>query len=428
MLQTLFYMPWQIGGIPVFGFGLLLAAWVGFSVILLVWLAWRQGFNADTWAYVPLLVLIGTIIWFVLPRLCEPKGLPIRGYGVMLLVAVAAATGLAARRARQFGIDPEIVFGLALWAFVPGIIGARLWYVIQYWPAFDRPTVGATLAEIVNVAQGGLVVYGSLIGAFVGLLIYITRHNLPLLATFDLIAPSLMLGMAIGRVGCLLNGCCYGGICDLPWAVRFPAGSPAHVHQMKEGEAFFHGLTIEDGRQGAAIIDQVEPGSPAQRQGLKSGQRIVSINGREVHTSQQAREELIRAHETGPEEVSVVVQPDQKVYSWPVSGPPRSEPVHPTQIYAAINSLILCLLLLAYDPFRRRDGQLWAMFLTLYPITRFLLEAIRDDEPAMGLFELTRSQYFSLILLACAVALWIYLLRKPPGTAFPTWRQVNGRT
>jgi phosphatidylglycerol:prolipoprotein diacylglycerol transferase len=82
---------------------------------------------------------------------------------------------------------------------------------------------------------------------------------------------------------------------------------------------------------------------------------------------------------------------------------------------------------LAYDPFRRRDGQVWAMFLTLYPVTRFLLEGIRDDEAALGLFELTRSQYFSLVLLACAAALWIYLLRRPPGTTFPTWRPANDR-
>ena len=67
MLQTLFYIPTQVAGMPVFGFGLALAAWTVFSVVLLAWLVWRQGFNADTLSYVPLLVIVAAVIVWVLP-------------------------------------------------------------------------------------------------------------------------------------------------------------------------------------------------------------------------------------------------------------------------------------------------------------------------------------------------------------------------
>ncbi len=158
-----------------FGFGLLLAVWAVASVAMLAWLAWRQGFNADTWGYVPILLLIGAIICWVLPALCEPQGLPIRGYGVMMLLAVIAGTSLAAWRAKRVGLDPDLIFSLAFWMLVPGIIGARAFYVIeywqdQYWPAYteSRRRLAALLAEIVNVAKGGLVVYGAFFGGVAG--------------------------------------------------------------------------------------------------------------------------------------------------------------------------------------------------------------------------------------------------------------------
>ena len=107
-----------------FGPGLLLAVWAVTSVVLLGWLVRRQGFSADTWSYVPILLLIGAIIGWVLPALCERQGLPIRGYGVMMMLAVVAAVSLAAWRAKRRGLDPDLIFSLAFWMLVPGIIGA----------------------------------------------------------------------------------------------------------------------------------------------------------------------------------------------------------------------------------------------------------------------------------------------------------------
>ena len=125
MLQTLFSIPAQIAGIPLFGVGLLLAVWAVASVAILAWLAWRQGFNADTWGYVPVLLLVGAIVRWLLPALCENGGLPIRGYGVMMFLAVVTGTTLAAWRGRRLGIDPDTIFSLAFWMLLPGIVGAR---------------------------------------------------------------------------------------------------------------------------------------------------------------------------------------------------------------------------------------------------------------------------------------------------------------
>jgi len=434
MLQTLFYVPNEvIAGLPVFGRGWLLLAWAIFSVVLLVRLIRKQGPNAEAWGYVPLLVLVGAAIWLLLPRLCEPipgrggvVGLPIRGYGVMLLVAVAAAVAMAAWRGRRLGIDPELIFTLAFWGFVPGIIGARVFYVIEYWPDFQEETLRDTLVAIINVTQGGLVVYGSVIGGTLGFLAFIYKYKMPPLATLDLMTPSFLLGMAIGRIGCLLNGCCFGATCDLPWAVTFPAGSPAYRYQVQHGQMFLQGLKIAGDPLAEPVITEVRAGSPAEQQGLKPGERIASINGLLIVTAEQARAELMRAQ--GSEtEIAVRTAGSRSAARWPVAGPPpRSEPVHPTQVYSSLNGLVLCLFLLAYAPFRRRDGEVWAMFLTLYPITRFLLEILRTDEPGLCGTGLTISQVVSLLLLLCAAAFWVHVLRKPPGTAFARYDEKSG--
>ena len=106
MLQTLFHIPREIAGFPVFGFGLALGVWVLFGLVLLARLVRRQGLNADTWSYVPLLALVAAAIIWLLPAICDAEGLPIRGYGVMLLLGIMAATGLLAWRARRVGLDP----------------------------------------------------------------------------------------------------------------------------------------------------------------------------------------------------------------------------------------------------------------------------------------------------------------------------------
>ena len=159
----------------------------------------------------PVLLLLGAAIVF-LPRVF-PEGLPVRGYGLMLLVGITSGVGMAMYRARQGGLDPEIILSLAIWLVVCGVVGARLFYVTEYWDeSFAGKSPRDTLLEIANIPEGGLVIYGGLIGAAFGFVVFVIKHRLPLLAMADLIAPSMAIGLAFGRIGCFLNGCCYGGV------------------------------------------------------------------------------------------------------------------------------------------------------------------------------------------------------------------------
>ena len=99
--------------------------------------------------------------------------------------------------------------------------------------------------------------------------------------------------------------------------------------------------------------------------------------------------------------------------------------MHPTQIYSAIDAGLLGWLLWAYFPFRRRDGECIALLLTIHPITRFLLEIIRTDEPAVFGTGLSISQNISFVLLACGAGLWWYLSRRPRGVVWPLVQPLN---
>ena len=421
----------------------MLILWAVVSIAVLLWLWRRQGWNAETRSYIPVLLIIGAVIWLVLPWVeskalpppqgngdqsvatasaaaadqpaaGQPIGLPIRGYGVMLLLGIVSGVALAAREARRGGLDPEVVFSLAFYVFLGGFIGARLFYVIEYWPQFQRESFAASIGAILNVTQGGLVVYGSLIGGAAAGIGYLYVHRLPILAMADLAAPSLLLGLAIGRIGCLLNGCCHGGICDdQRFGLTFPKDSPPYIQQCELGEMY--GFRIaESSTSESAVVDKVEPSGLAAVAGLSRGAVIQSINGIPVESYIAVRTAL----RTLPAEL--FVETDRGTAHIRLEKTPeRSRPVHPTQIYSSINAGLICLLLWAFYPLRRRDGEVFALALLLYPITRILLEFIRIDEPGQLGTSLTISQILSLVLFATSILLWIYILCRPRGTALP---------
>jgi phosphatidylglycerol:prolipoprotein diacylglycerol transferase len=342
-------------------------------------------------------------------------GLPIRGYGVMLLIGFVAGVALAARQARRMGLHPDIIYSFAFWIFIAGIVGARVFFVIQYHEQFWRETTLAMIGAVLNVTEGGLVVYGAFLGVTLAGIIFLRVHKLPVLAFADLIAPSLLLGLAFGRIGCLLNGCCYGGPCDTPWlGVRFPATSPVYERQLAFGE--LHGFRLqEEASTHRPQVAAVYPKTAAEQAGMEEGMIVAAINGYATETLARAVSVLRQAS------ASLVVQTDRGTVAIVTPAlPSRSLPVHATQIYSSINAALLCLLLWAYYPMRRRDGEVFAAFLLLYPITRILLEVVRVDEGGKFGTGLTISQLVSLVLIAASIVLWAYVLRQPPGSALPS--------
>ncbi len=422
MWQTLFVIPSSVGGVSVFGVGWLLAIWAVVAAVLLARSYRAYGFGQETRGQLPLVIVAALTIVFVLPSLVDPSvgGVPIRGYGVMLLASVLGGIVLSVYRARKIGIDPEILLSLATWFFISGIVGARAFYVIQYWPSFQKPTIAETLTAVVNLTQGGLVVYGSMLAGGAALILFIHKHHLPGLALADLIAPGVVLGVGMGRIGCFLNGCCYGAISDLPWAVQFPPGSPAYVDQIERGELYVHGLAFRGAEDAPPIIGQVEPGSPAERAGMKPGQEVIAIGGRRVETVNEAQRALFATFGAG-KQVSVELAGEEEPKRWAISAmPAASRPVHPTQLYSLFDALLLCGFLLAFEPYKRRDGELTALVLTIHPISRFLLEIIRDDEVAVFNTGMKISQNISIAIFIGGLLLWAYLwTRRPRSIPWP---------
>jgi prolipoprotein diacylglyceryltransferase len=537
MLQTLFYIPDHIFGLPLFGVGLLFAVWAVVAILVLGRMVYQQGLTGDVLGSMAMLAIVGAAICFFLPNLIvkdpeteQPLGLPIRGYGVMVLLGVVAGVWLAVRRAIKRGIDVELIFRLALWLFVGGVIGARLFYVFEYWEKqFLKPgDFQATLKAVLSIWQGGLVIYGALIGGGVaGLLFWLFHRDQPMLKIADVIAPSMALGLGIGRIGCFLNGCCFGGVSDVPWAVTFPEDSPPYMRQLGDSRRlielperqvqyaeenvtaaqegldsadvndaaqqkkaqerlkvaqaelkaaqgkqarshplYLHGIALSSGMSPlpidrsnepdkiGVVIAAVENGSEAEKAGLQVGEQILEIHeqrGGDVAADRQlfpkkderdaqpaekegdatlgaAERALLAVKGEGTKVILYTINADdrdkdrERPVQWTVTKagiPARSLPTQPTQLYSAIDAVLLCLLLLAFDPFRRRDGEVLALMLTVHPISRFLLESIRTDEPKKYPLPFTTehvsiSQLVSLIILVAAIGLWAYIfLRKP---------------
>jgi phosphatidylglycerol:prolipoprotein diacylglycerol transferase len=146
-------------------------------------------------------------------------------YGVFVASGFLAGLWTASRRGLREGVKPEVIIDLGPWLLIGAIVGARTLYVISYW---RESFAGKPIWEIFMVHHGGLVYYGGLIGASLGCVFYARRKKLSLWKLADIIAPSIALGYVFGRFGCLMNGCCYGHACSLPWAITFPEGHDTH--------------------------------------------------------------------------------------------------------------------------------------------------------------------------------------------------------
>src|SRR5574338_91859 len=164
-------------------------------------------------------------------------GIPVRWYGLILVVAAAVAIWLAQREGRRRGIAPQVVSDAVIWVGGAALVGGRLLYVVQN----ELGSLAEHPTHIFMVWMGGLSFYGGLIGALLALVVFARRRHLSLLAVFDVAAPAAAIGQAIGHLGCLVGGDSYGIPTDLPWAVidrdpaaMAPQGIPLHPTQAYE--------------------------------------------------------------------------------------------------------------------------------------------------------------------------------------------------
>jgi phosphatidylglycerol:prolipoprotein diacylglycerol transferase len=148
----------------------------------------------------------------------------LRSYGLMMAVAFVVGTFLGLREARRVSLDEDKVVNVILVTLVASVFGARMLYVLEHLSEFRREWT-----SVLALWQGGLTLYGGVAaGTFAGL-VAARRMGLPVWITADALTPSLALGTMFGRIGCFLNGCCYGRPTNLPWGVVFPHDSFAYL-------------------------------------------------------------------------------------------------------------------------------------------------------------------------------------------------------
>lgn len=155
-------------------------------------------------------------------------GRAIYWYGIMVALGFLAALLHWNSTARRVNLPHGIGSDLAFLVMVGGILGARAMYVAANWAYFSAHPI-----DIVRIDQGGLVFYGGFLLSALGVVAMARIRKIPLLKLGDFTVSALPLGHAIGRIGCLLNGCCYGAPCHLPWAVH-TAGEMRHPVQAYE--------------------------------------------------------------------------------------------------------------------------------------------------------------------------------------------------
>jgi phosphatidylglycerol:prolipoprotein diacylglycerol transferase len=304
--------------------------------------------------------------------------LTVRSYGTMMVIAFLAAVFLIRRLSRNITPDPQYITNASLYSLIAGVVGARLFYVIHHFDEFqNRPL------SVFAIWGGGLELLGGVLLAIAVIGFYCRYHKLPVRRYLDILAIGLMLALVFGRIGCFLNGCCFGKPTNLPWAIRFPYGSYAYssqVSQNPERNRFQPQLKLPDEFFG--YYDE-------------NGKRFYGLKPYKDLTQEQ----------------KYMVD----------RGPYRCLPVHPTQLYSSVNGGILALILYLFwrkaqktgKGLFSKPGQIFSLMFILYGITRFFIEFVRDDNP----FEfdgLTISQNIGIAMVVFGVLLMVIFDKMKP--------------
>ncbi len=169
------------------------------------------------------------------PILFNAGNITIYAYGTFLAIALFAGLYMGRLEFKRRDIDPDLAYDLALAIALGGIIGARLFFVIGHWDYYS-----VHLVELIQLQKGGLVYYGGFFGGALAVYLVVRRKKIELLKVADGLAAPIALGLAIGRIGCLLNGCCYGLVTSLPIGIAFDGV----VRQPTQLYSLFFNLTL----------------------------------------------------------------------------------------------------------------------------------------------------------------------------------------
>jgi len=149
------------------------------------------------------------------PEICKIGPFTIYSYGLILALAFMVGVALARLQAKRENIRPDLIFNFSFLVFVSGIIGARIFYIIENTDYYIKRPV-----EIIMLQHGGLSWFGGLTFSIVCGILYLKKKKVSIYKIFDLIAPFLALTQGLGRIGCLLNGCCFGKVSK--FGIYFP--------------------------------------------------------------------------------------------------------------------------------------------------------------------------------------------------------------
>ena len=299
--------------------------------------------------------------------------LTVKSYGTMMVLGFMMAAFLMRRLSRRVGIDAVLVTNAALYSLIAGVIGARIFFVLHHLDQFS----GSPL-KVFAIWGGGLEFLGGVVLAVVFLLFYLRRNHLPIRRYLDVMAVGLMMALVFGRMGCFLNGCCFGRPTELPWGIRFPYGSFSYASQINPDPA----------RQ------RMEPYIP-----------VPSDEYADFFTEQD---------QWYPKPLDQLT--DQQRHEVQ-KGRYRPLPVHPTQLYSSVSALAICGLLYVFwrkslqmrrsgsGPRWSREGCTIGLMFVLYGITRFVLEAIRDDNP-LEFAGMTISQVIGIGLVVLGIGVF----------------------
>ncbi len=375
-----------------------------------------------------------------------PGGYTIKTYGFFMMLGFLSGVWLAMRRAQRVKANPDVVLDLSFLCLLFGVGGARVFYVIHYWPQFaNAPNV---LLAAIDVTKGGLEFLGGFFGAFLAVVVYAwiqNRRGKPLSVRMylDILAPSAMWGLAFGRLGCFFNGCCFGGAClaantqqpQYPWAVRFPYGSPAFVDEWESRSVTIPAELIFAPYQSvspypvpemqlAASVEKrerplrdAEAAAEAYRQALARDPK--SKEAKQLHEALEKAKKMALAREReftalrAAQQFPSRLNPNRRMSVSEIeelARTARSLPVQPTQIYSSIHAFLLSGVLSAVFYVRRRHGIVIGILLLMYPLPRLLLEMIRADNPT-DVGGLTISQFVSIAMLVGGIV-WLIVLYK----------------